>query len=186
MNEEMLRKIKQDIVAKNPPANFPIKLVAIDGHGGSGKSTVANRLAEELSAEIIHTDDFASWDNPQNWWPRLVEEVLESIKSGAKALSFERSSWTPDHNSEPVKNQPITPIMVLEGVSSVRHEFRPYLTYAIWVETPKELCLKRGLERDGQDKLEQWEKWFAEEDAYIARDNPREYADIEISGAGNS
>jgi hypothetical protein len=31
-----------------------------------------------------------------------------------------------------------------------------------------------------------WEKWIKQEDEYIARDNPRAYADIEISGADNN
>ena len=45
-------------------ANLPIKLVAIDGHGGSGKSTPATLIANQLQAQIIHTDDFAGRDNP--------------------------------------------------------------------------------------------------------------------------
>ena len=40
------------------------KIIGIDGHGGSGKSSLANTLAVRLGAEIVHTDDFASWDNP--------------------------------------------------------------------------------------------------------------------------
>jgi uridine kinase len=184
MDGEMLQKIKQDIAAKNPPTGFLIKLVAVDGRGGSGKSTLAEKLAKELSAEILRTDDFASWEDTMGWWPAFIKEVIEPIKARAKTLSYMRSSWAPDHHPEPIKDQPVTPIMILEGLRSSRREFRPYLTYAIWVETPKELCLKRGLERDGQDALPAWEKWIAQEDEYIARDNPREYADMEISGAG--
>jgi uridine kinase len=186
MNEEILNKIKQNILAKKLPNDFPVKIVAIDGRGGAGKSTLAEGLAKELNAEILHTDDFASWEDTMGWWPLFIKEVIEPIKAGAKILSYKRSSWAPDHHPEPVKDQPVTPIMILEGVRSSRKELRPYITYTIWVETPKELCLKRGLERDGQDKLEQWQKWFTEEDKYIARDNPRAHADIEISGAGNS
>lgn len=40
------------------------RFIAIDGHGGSGKSTLAKLLAKHFNAEIIHTDDFAGWDNP--------------------------------------------------------------------------------------------------------------------------
>ncbi|MDB5160822.1 MAG: uridine kinase, partial [Candidatus Saccharibacteria bacterium] len=107
------------------------------------------------------------------------------IKSGAKTLSYERSKWAEDHKPEPVRDQPVTPIMIWEGVTSARKEFRPYLTYTVWVEAPRELCLKRGLERDGEHMREQWEQWFAGEDRYFARDNPRQYADTEIDGSGN-
>ncbi len=41
-----------------------VKFIAVDGHGGSGKSGLAGYLAQKLHAEIIRTDDFASWDNP--------------------------------------------------------------------------------------------------------------------------
>jgi uridine kinase len=182
MSKELLEKIQQEVKAKSLPKNFPVKIIAVDGHGGAGKSTLAEQLAKEFNAEILHTDDFASFDNPSDWWPRVIKEIFEPIKAGAKTLSYARSSWAPDHHPEPIKDQPVTPIMVLEGLRSTRREFRPYLTYAIWVETPKELCLKRGLERDGQEALPQWEKWIAQEDEYIARDNPRAYASIEIKG----
>lgn len=39
------------------------KLVAVDGPGGAGKSSLAAQLATACDATLIHTDDFASWDN---------------------------------------------------------------------------------------------------------------------------
>ncbi len=46
--------------------------VSIDGHGGSGKTTLAKKLSALLDCEVIHTDDFASMDNPKNWWPKFA------------------------------------------------------------------------------------------------------------------
>lgn len=71
---------------------------------------------------------------------------------------------------------------MLEGVSASREAFRPYLALTIWVETPRELCLARGLERDGEGMRAQWEAWMAEEDAYIARERPHEHADVILRG----
>ena len=45
------------------------RIVAVDGPGGAGKSSLSEWLAGELDAPIVHTDDFASWDNPTSWWP---------------------------------------------------------------------------------------------------------------------
>jgi len=73
--------------------------------------------------------------------------------------------------------------MILEGVSSARKEFRPYLTYSIWVDTPRDICLQRGLERDGKDMQDDWKNWFADEDAYIARDNPQAFVDRVVPGS---
>ena len=71
---------------------------------------------------------------------------------------------------------------MLEGVTATRREFRPYLAYAIWVDTPRELCLQRGIERDGEEMRAHWERWLVSEDAYIARERPELHADTVVLG----
>jgi len=157
------------------------RVVAIDGHGGAGKSTLAAALAHELGgARIVRTDDFASWNVPLDWWPRLLEEVLEPLARGETAR-YLRSNWEakPDAGVEEVAP---APFVVLEGVSASREAFRPFLTFSIWVETPRELCLRRGLERDGEQARAQWEAWMAEEDEYVEREQPRRRADLVLRG----
>ena len=57
------------------------RIVAIDGCGGAGKSTLATKLANILdNCPVIHTDDFASWDHPLDWYPRVIEQVLEPLR----------------------------------------------------------------------------------------------------------
>ena len=167
-----------------------VKFIAVDGHGGSGKSTLAKILSEQLNAEIIQTDDFAGWNNPENWWPLVIETIFEPIIRGSTALSYPRSKWWQTHNPEPVIDQPVTNIMILEGVSSLRKEFRQYISLSIFVDTPLDICLKRGFERDkGQDGKSDdeikamWRKWYEKEQLYIARDNPKEFADLVLDGA---
>ena len=162
--------------------------IAIDGHGGSGKSSLAEWVSEKLDAEIIHTDDFSGWNNPLNWWLAVVNQVFEPIKSGATTLSYQPASWWENHHPVPVINQPVTPIMILEGVSSSRKEFDEYLSLRIFVDTPKEICLARGIQRDTStgkpivELTEMWKNWFAKEDEYFQRDNPKEKADSVILG----
>lgn len=46
------------------PVDVTTKIIAIDGCGGAGKSTLATQISAALdSCPVIHTDDFASWDN---------------------------------------------------------------------------------------------------------------------------
>jgi uridine kinase len=159
------------------------KVVAVDGPGGSGKTTLARRLAEVLGgAQIVSTDDFASWSNPLDWWPRVVEEVLEPLARGERSR-YRCSRWRPDQPEEWKQVVPAE-FVVLEGVSASRAAFRAYLTYSIWVETPRDVRLQRGLARDGEEARRQWEKWMAQEDAYVARELPHERADAIVRGDG--
>ncbi len=172
-----------------PPKCGKVKFIAVDGHGGSGKSTLAKILAKQFNAEIIHTDDFAGWDNPENWWPLVIERVFDPISSGATTLNYPRSKWWETHNPEPVVNQPVTSIMILEGVTSLRKEFRAYISLGIYVDTPLDICLERGFERDqGQDGKSDdeiramWREWYKKEETYIARNKPIEFADLVLDG----
>lgn len=180
--------LKQHILKTSPKVDN-VRFIAVDGHGGSGKSTLAELLGKQLNAAIIHTDDFAGWDNPEDWWPLVIERVFEPIKNGATKLSYPRSKWWETHNPEPVVDQPVTNIMVLEGVSALRSEFRPYISLGIFVDTPLEICLQRGFKRDkGQDGKtddeikRMWQDWYEKEEVYIKRDIPKEYADLVLVG----
>jgi uridine kinase len=175
-------------IANKKPKFGNVAFIAVDGHGGSGKSHVANYLAHKLHAEIIHTDDFASWDNPLNWWPLVIERVFRPIAGGATTLSYPRSKWWPDHQPEPMIDQPVTSIMILEGVSSLRKEFRTYLSFGIFVDTPEEIGLERGIKRDAssgkprEEIVKLWQQWLHEENIYLQRDQPKRYADLIIDG----
>src|SRR2546428_2859033 len=139
------------------------RIVAIDGLGGAGKSTFAGHLSRALGgAKIVHTDDFASWDNPIDWWPELIENVLEPLARN-EAVRFKRSQWGAGRHPEWVELRPAE-FVILEGVTASREAFTPYLTYTIWIGAPTELRLERGLERDGQASRAQWELWMAGEE----------------------
>jgi uridine kinase len=158
-----------------------VRIVAIDGLGGAGKSTFAERLSKTLGgAEIIHTDDFASWDNPTDWWPELIKKVLEPVLRN-EIVRFQRSQWQAGNDPGWVEFRPDR-FLILEGVTAARETFAPYLTYAIWIEAPEDLRLRRGLQRDGQAARTQWERWMAEEASYQVRERPDERADLVIRG----
>ena len=177
----------ESLLASRGPRAGSTKVLGIDGHGGSGKSTLAARLGRRLGAGIVHTDDFASWDNPKNWWPQLIELVFEPLRSGARRLNYPRSQWWPGHEPDPVVDQPVTDVLILEGVGSLRREFRQFLSVAVFVRAPRELCLERGITRDtamaSRDVLvERWTGWFDDELGYMARDEPESYADLVMDG----
>jgi uridine kinase len=157
------------------------RITAVDGPGGAGKSTLASALAAGLGAQVVHTDDFASWENPVDWWPALVADVLEPL-TRRDVARFEPTFWGGDVKPKPVVEVQPGGDVIVEGVSASREAFRPYLAFAIWIETPRDLRLARGLERDGADALPLWERWMAEEDAYVERERPHEHVDVVVRG----
>lgn len=168
-------------IANAPRSNgMTTAIIAIDGCGGSGKSTFAARLAKYLDCSLVHTDDFASWNNALDWHPRMVEQVMRPLSQNETAR-YQRYDWEKGALAEWHEVEPQLYVIV-EGVSSSRAEFRKFLTYRIYVETDRDTRLKRGLDRDGVEALELWQGWMAEEDAYLQRDNPMQHADIVVVG----
>lgn len=173
-----------------PPSAGRALVLAVDGRGGSGKSSLARWLADRVGAEVVVTDDFASWDQPFDWWPRLVRDVLEPLADGATTLSYDRSPFMPGHEPPPVVDQPVTDVLLVEGVGSGRRELAPWLGGVVLVSTPREVCLARGIARDlaggGYESEAQvralWEDWAQQEDAHYASDDVHERADLVVDG----
>ena len=157
------------------------RIIAIDGCGGAGKSTLATKLANIFgNCPVIHTDDFASWDHPLDRYPRVVEQVLEPLRDNQVA-HFQKFDWQANRLGQWETVKPCS-VVIMEGVSASRSEFRPYLSFSIYIETDRDLRLKRGLERDGEEILPLWKEWMAEKDECVLRDKPKKYADLVLSG----
>ena len=109
-------------------------------------------------------------------------------KRPSSALQALQAVLRSSHHPQPIKDQPVTEIMILEGVSSSRQEFDEYISYRIFVDTPKDVCLERGIARDmgtGKSKDEltkMWQDWFTEESKYMQKDNPKQKANLVIDG----
>ena len=163
--------------ASSPQAT---KIIGIDGCGGAGKTTFAARLAKRLDAQIIHTDDFASWDNTLNWHDRLLKQVITPLSQNAPGR-YQRYDWTQNALAE-WHDVPVQPHVIIEGVSSIRALFRPAYAFTIYVEAPQDVRLERGLSRDGAQALLQWQNWQRDEDTYVANESPQAFADIVLNG----
>jgi uridine kinase len=182
--EVLLARVIGEVRKRRPPDGMITRIVAIDGCGGAGKSSFAQHLSCALGgATIVETDEFASWDNPIDWWPHLVDRLLVPI-SRNEVARFAPSRWEAGTDPDVVVVEP-TEFMILEGVTASREAFMPYVTYSIWIDASAELRLQRGLDRDGHDALKQWETWMAEEERYCSRERPDDRADLVIRGDRN-
>ena len=179
MTAPLLTSLLRAVEQSEAPQGVETRIIAIDGPGGAGKSTLAAWLAGELGAYVIHTDDFASWDNPIDWWPELLDRTLKPLAAGA-AAQYQPTIWAGEQRA-PVVIEPGGTV-VLEGVTASRSAFRPYLAYSIWIETDRAARLHRGIDRDGEDARAQWERWMEAEDRYIEFERPAEHADVVLPG----
>ncbi|MDT7728605.1 MAG: hypothetical protein QOI21_5181 [Actinomycetota bacterium] len=159
-----------------------VRLLAIDGPSGSGKSTLAAAVIAELrtqdvSVALVRTDEFATWEHPVSWWPRLVEGVLEPLRAGRPG-QYRRMDWT---TGSPQLGALVTvdvpAVLVLEGVSSGRSSVRPLLSYLCWVEGPDQaLRLERAVARDGESSRGALQAWQAFERGWFAVDRTGQHA----------
>jgi uridine kinase len=178
VTDPSLTDIEHRIRATKSPQKT--KIIGIDGCGGAGKSTLAARLAAKLNAQIIHTDDFASWHNAMNWHDRLMTQVIAPLTQNVTGR-YQRYDWSKETLAE-WHDVPVQAHVIIEGVSCLHTFFRTAYAFAIYIEAPRDIRLKRGLARDGQDALPLWKKWQKDEDIYVILQSPQTYADIILNG----
>ncbi len=158
-----------------------VTLVAVDGPSGSGKSTLADALAERLGATVVRTDDFATWENPVAWWPRLVTGILEPFAAGRPG-SYTRTVWS-EGRPQPGPTITVDPpeILLIEGVSAGRRSIRPRLSALVWCEVPdRAQRLARAVARDGAAARGPLVAWQEFEDGWFAVDGTRAAADYAL------
>lgn len=168
-------------ILARPPLLGPVRLVAIDGPSGSGKSVFADQLVEDLGATLVRTDDFATWDDPVSWWPRLVTGVLEPLSEGRPGR-YRRTEWTDGrpHPGDHV-DVPVPDTLVIEGVSAGRHSIRSRLSSLLWCELADSAeRLDRAVARDGVTARKHLVTWQYFERGWFAVDGTRDCADYLI------
>ncbi|MFG2297920.1 uridine kinase [Streptomyces sp. NPDC048603] len=159
------------------PSAGPVRLIGIDGHAGSGKSTFAGRLAAALGGDVpvLHLDDIASHEELFEWTGRLRRQVLDPIAAG-RAAHWQPYDWV-ERRFGPARVLEPAPLVLIEGVGAGRRELRPHLARLLWMETPREHSWGRGRARDGSELASFWDGWERAELAHFADDPSRPFAD---------
>lgn len=163
-------------------------IIAIEGFGGSGKTTLAKKLRDALGdAYIISIDDFIiktkltepSLDKGVFDRERLEQQVLIPAKTG-RDIAYQKLIWVTDTLSEPVIVSRVA-YLIVEGISSYHPNIAKYYDYKIWVDTPIELAKERGHARDGSNENAQhWDLWAENDLKYQQKYHPEQRADFVI------
>ena len=168
------------------------RLVFVDGLGGAGKSVLAAALAGKLGAPVVRDDDFyrpsaqrrreaAEGIGASFHWRRLERQVLAPLSRGEGAR-YQRYDWD-EHRLGDWISLPGQGTVVVEGVYVLRVELRRYASVSIWVDTPRDVRLARGIERDGEAARSRWtEEWMPAEDAYVSAMHPKAFATLVVDG----
>ena len=166
-------------------------IVAIDGGGGAGKSTLARGISEEFAGRvaIARCDDFyrplnsdlSAEDAYHRYfdWRRLRDEGLAPLRE-RRSARYRRYDWSTDQLAEWIEIEP-REIVVVEGVFSTRPELRPSIDVAIFVATPRDLRIRRMLAR-AQPSTSWLNKWLIAEDWYLEHIAPDRNADLVLEG----
>ncbi len=121
-----------------PPSCGPVRLIAVDGHAGSGKSTFARRLAEALGgAPVLRLDDIASHDQLFDWTERLRRQVLDPLSRGETAR-YAAYDWHERCFGPAEHPLPPAPVVLVEGVGAGRRALRGHLAAVLWMDVPRE------------------------------------------------
>jgi hypothetical protein len=173
-----------------PATLGPGRLVCIDGHAGSGKSSLGSAVLDAAveagaAARLLHVDDMLEgWTGlaavAGTIQRDLVGPLAEGHPGSYRHYDWHRGAFTRTHRVDPVD------VLVLEGVGSGATAYAGEITTLVWVEAPLGLRMQRGLERDGESLRSHWEMWAAQEDELFARERTRERADVLVDGTGEA
>jgi uridine kinase len=158
------------------------RLVCIDGPAGSGKTTLADRLAAALGgAAVVHMDDlYAGW-SLTGAFARLAAGVLRPLAEGRPG-AYRRYDWAVERFADVPTAVPVPDVLVVEGCGSCPRVVDPWAVVRVWVEAPQPVRLARGLARDGAALEAHWLRWQATEAAAFAVEGTRARADVLVDG----
>ncbi|MEV5980643.1 AAA family ATPase [Streptomyces sp. NPDC052114] len=167
-----------DTLRRLPPSCGPVRLIAVDGHAGSGKSTFARRLAEALGgAPVLRLDDIASHTELFDWMERLLRQIVAPLSRGETARHA-TYDWNGRRFGPDELVLPPAPVVVVEGVGAGRRALRGHLAALLWMDVPREEAWRRGRRRDGAVQSDFWDGWEPTELRHFAEDPSRPFAHL--------
>jgi len=171
------------VVDRLVPSDTPAErrwIVTVDGRSGSGKTSVATRLAQQIAdTTVLHADDLSWHDSLFDWHGLLIDEILEPFTRG-EAVSCRPPAWDERGREGSIEVPASTRVLVIEGVGAGRRELCDWADHLIWVQSDAGQAQHRGIERDGGDADAEafWNAWMAAEIPFLLEQRPWCRADL--------
>jgi uridine kinase len=172
-----------------------VPVVGISGHGGAGKSTLAERLAADLglaSEQVVATDAFyAETCGPEaGMWEQCDWALLEDLVTGARAtpeperLRYDYRWWS---GATGVEDHPMPAVLIVEGIRLLHDRTSDWFDLTVWIDLDPDTAGERAkarnvLQGDDRAELDLWDtKWIPEGHDYERTERPRERADVVLT-----
>jgi hypothetical protein len=157
--------------------------VGVDGMSGSGKSSFAQRLAAELGAPCIGTDQMVQgWTGLEASLGPLATGVLAPLVAGGVAR-WRRFDWTGYRPAEEV-SLAATDVVVVEGCCVGVPPSGDHLSYLVWLDAPPGERRRRLEARDDWWAFAPYyDSWTAQESALQAGARTSERADLVVDNS---
>jgi uridine kinase len=156
-------------------------VILIDGRAGSGKSTFAEQLQQQLfrdgesAPRVIHMDNiFEGWEGLSLGSDYLVRFVLQPLARHETA-SWQDWSWVKNQRSSWREFSGGTPLIV-EGCGSLTERSKEHADICIWLEANEQTRRERWLKRERH--LDKFDFWAAQELDFYAREKSKALADL--------
>lgn len=175
------------IALRNLDFNKKHIVISVDGNSASGKSTLAENLANLLNGEVVHCDDFFL---PQEMrtdkrlseiggnihYERLKEEVIDKLRKPTvisyKAYNCQNSSF----KNIFLMNKKI---IIVEGAYSSHPYFENYADFKIFLKVDEKIQKERILKRNGEEMLKRFtNEWIPKENEYFNKFKIENNSDI--------
>jgi uridine kinase len=150
----------------------------VDGRSGSGKTELSGLVAGLWpEVQLVHLDDvYPGWDGLDAASRQVGSEVL------GDESRWRAWDWAVEAPGEWHRLDPWRPIVV-EGGGALSRENRRLADFGVWVELDDVRRKTRALARDGAAYEPHWDRWAAQEDAFVVREDPRGLADLVVDGS---
>lgn len=167
-------------------------IVAIDGRCGSGKTTLARRLQEELNCRVFHMDNF--FLRPE----QRTEERLARPGENVDHQRFLAEVLRPARQGLPVTFRPYlcqyqslgeavyaaaAPLTVVEGAYACHPALWDFYDLRVFLTVPPDLQLRRIEGRSGPEKAALFRtRWIPLEEQYFAAFSIPQRCDMILQG----
>jgi uridine kinase len=170
----------------------PTPIILIDGRAGSGKSTFARLLQDQVfqetrqSPKIIHMDDlYPGWEGLTQGSLYMVEQILKPLKQNAKA-QWQRWDW---NNNVRGGTDPGNGwrefdghnLLIVEGCGAVTAQSAELADLTIWIEAPRQTRRERFEARDRGVFSNFWASWSAQEDEFYQEQRSEQLCELTVT-----